>query len=141
MSLTLQQAEAVVAAARRHAAVLGLDVAIAVLDRRGDDVLVVRMDGARYTGFEVARGKALVSATFGRPSADMTAMGEAPVGRRVNALNHERMVYSQGAVPLELERGRVVGAIGVSGAQPSEDEEIAAAGAAALGEGESEAAR
>ena len=138
MSLTLQQAEAVVAAARAHAAALELEVAIAVLDRRGDDVLVVRMDGARYTAFEVARGKALVSATFGRSSADMTDMGHAPVGRRVNALNHERMVYSQGAVALALD-GRVVGAIGVSGALPAQDEEIATAGAAALGDEGSEA--
>jgi glc operon protein GlcG len=136
MSLTLAQAEVVVAAARRHAQGLGVDVAIAVLDRRGDDVLVVRMDGARYTGFEVARGKALVSATFGQPSATMAAMGDAPVGRRVNALNHGRMVYSQGAVPLTDADDRHVGGVGVSGALPAEDEEIATAGAAALqGEG------
>ena len=136
MSLTLAEAETVIAAARSHAAGLGLGVAIAVLDRRGDDVLVVRMDGARYTAFEVARGKALVSATFGRPSAAMTAMGDAPVGRRVNALNHERMVYSQGAMPLVRADGSAVGGIGVSGALPAQDEEIAAAGAAALSGGE-----
>jgi glc operon protein GlcG len=138
MSLTLAEAEAVVAAARRHAEGMGLAVAIAVLDRRGDDVLVVRMDGARYTAFEIARGKALVSATFGRSSADMAAMGDAPVGRRVNALNHERMVYSQGAVPLEDGDGRPIGAIGVSGALPTQDEEIASAGATALGAAEGE---
>jgi glc operon protein GlcG len=138
MSLTIAEAEAVVAAARRHAEGMGLAVAIAVLDRRGDDVLVVRMDGARYTAFEIARGKALVSATFGRSSADMAAMGDAPVGRRVNALNHERMVYSQGAVPLEDADGRPIGAIGVSGALPTQDEEIAHAGAAALGAAEGE---
>lgn len=130
-SLTLAQAEAVAAAARAHAEGLGLAVAIAVLDLRGDDVVVVRMDGARYTGFEVARGKALVSATFRQPSAAMRDMGEAPVGRRVNALNNERMIYSQGAVTI-VRGGEVVGAVGVSGALPAQDEEIAAAGAAAL---------
>lgn len=138
MSLTLAEAEAVVAAARRHAEGMALAVAIAVLDRRGDDVLVVRMDGARYTAFEIARGKALVSATFGRSSADMAAMGDAPVGRRVNALNHERMVYSQGAVALERGDGTPIGAIGVSGALPTQDEEIASAGASALDAGEGE---
>jgi len=94
MSLALAEAERVLAAARAHAASLGLDVAIAVLDARADDVLVVRMDGARYTAFEIARGKALVAATFGRSSADMADMAESPVGRRANALNHGRMESS-----------------------------------------------
>lgn len=135
MALELPQAEIVMAAARSHAASLGLAVAIAILDARADDVLVARMDGARYTAFEIARGKALVSATFGRPSADMADFAETPVGRRTDALNHGRMIYGRGAVPLVGEDGARVGAIGVSGALPEQDEEIAAAGAAALSDG------
>lgn len=138
MSLALAEAERVLAAARAHAASLGLDVAIAVLDARADDVLVVRMDGARYTAFEIARGKALVAATFGRSSADMADMADSPVGRRANALNHGRMVFGRGAVPLMRADGRRAGAVGVSGALPEQDEEIAAAGAAALSREEGE---
>ena len=132
MSLELTEAERVLAAARAHADSLGLAVAIAVLDTRADDVLVARMDGARYTAFEIARGKALVAATFGRSSADMADMADAPVGRRTNALNHGRMVFGRGAVALTRADGRRAGAVGVSGALPEQDEEIAAAGAAAL---------
>jgi glc operon protein GlcG len=132
MSLELAEAEAVLAAARAHAGSLGLAVAIAVLDARADDVAVVRMDGARYTAFEIARGKALVAATFGRPSADMADFADSPVGRRTDALNHGRMVYGRGAVVLVCADGRRAGAVGVSGALPEQDEEIAAAGAAAL---------
>ena len=106
MSLELAEAQTVLAAARDHAASLGLDVAIAILDARADDVLVARMDGARYTAFEIARGK---------------------------ALNHGRMIYGRGAVPLVRADGTRAGAIGVSGALPEQDEEIASAGAAALG--------
>jgi glc operon protein GlcG len=135
MSLTLAQAEIVIAAARRKAQEMGLAVAIAVLDLRGDDVLVARMDGARYTAFEISRGKALVSASFRQPSADMAGMADAPVPRRVNALNHERMIFGQGAVPLTVGDGPPLGAVGVSGALPAQDEEIAAAGAAALAGG------
>ena len=139
MSLELAEAQTVLAAARDHAASLGLDVTIAILDARADDVLVARMDGARYTAFEIARGKALVSATFGRPSADMADFADSPVGRRTDALNHGRMIYGRGAVPLVRADGTRAGAIGVSGALPEQDEEIASAGAAALGprEGES----
>src|SRR3954465_10112996 len=100
MSLELTEAEAVLAAARAHADSLGLAVAIAVLHARGDDVAVARMDGARYTAFEIARGKALVAATFGRPSADMADFADTPVGRRTDALNHGRMGYGPGAGPL-----------------------------------------
>jgi uncharacterized protein GlcG (DUF336 family) len=136
MSLEFAQAEIVMAAARAHAESLKLKVAIAILDARADDVLVARMDGARYTAFEIARGKALVSATFGRPSADMADFASTPVGRRTDALNHGRMIYSRGAVPLVHADGTHAGAIGVSGALPEQDEEIAAAGAAALSQGE-----
>lgn len=138
MSLELSEAETVLAAARAHAASLGLSVAIAVLDARADDVLVARMDGARYTAFEIARGKALVTATFGRPSADMADFADTPVGRRTDALNHGRMVFGRGAVPLLRADGIRAGAVGVSGALPEQDEEIASAGAAALAAGAGE---
>jgi glc operon protein GlcG len=138
MSPELTEAEVVLAAARAHAEALGLAVSIAILDARADDVLVARMDGARYTAFEIARGKALVAATFGRPSADMADFADTPVGRRTDALNHGRMVYGRGAVVLLRADGTRVGAIGVSGALPEQDEEIASAGAAALRARESE---
>jgi uncharacterized protein GlcG (DUF336 family) len=138
VALELAEAQAVLAAAQARAAELGLAVSVAILDARADDVLVARMDGARYTAFEIARGKALVSATFGRPSADMADFADTPVGRRTNALNHGRMVYGRGAVPLLRADGTRVGAIGVSGALPEQDEDIAGAGAAALAAGEGE---
>ena len=130
MSLELAEAQTILAAARDHAASLGLDVAIAIFDARADD--------ARYTAFEIARGKALVAATFARPSADMADFADSPVGRRTDALNHGRMVYGRGAVPLVRADGTRAGAIGVSGALPEQDEEIAFAGAAALGQREGE---
>jgi uncharacterized protein GlcG (DUF336 family) len=138
VSLELAEAQAVLAAAQARAAELGLTVSIAILDARADDVLVARMDGARYTAFEIARGKALVSATFGRPSADMADFADTPVGRRTDALNHGRMVYGRGAVPLLRADGTRVGAIGVSGALPEQDEDNASAGAPAQAAGEGE---
>src|SRR3954465_12263323 len=107
MSLELTEAEAVLAAARAHADSLGLPGATAGLAARAGDGAgrptggaLVRRDGARYTAFEIARGKALVAATFGRPSADMADFADTPVGRRTDALNHGRMGYGPGAGPL-----------------------------------------
>jgi uncharacterized protein GlcG (DUF336 family) len=68
--------------------------------------------------------------------ADMADFGDSPVGRRANELNHGRMIYSRGAVPLIRADGTHAGAVGVSGALPEQDEEIAAAGAAVLRERE-----
>ena len=55
----------------------------------------------------------------------------ASVHERVNRLNGGRIVFAPGAVPLSR-RGRVVGAIGVGGAGPDIDEEIATAAAQAF---------
>src|SRR3954467_5827952 len=118
MSLELTEAEAVLAAARAHADSLGLAVAIAVLDARADDVAVVRMDGDRHTALALARGKALVAATFGRPSADMADFADTPVGRRTDALNHGRMVYGRGAVVLVRAGGRRAAGGGGGGRRP-----------------------
>jgi len=65
------------------------------------------------------------------PSADLTARASSPVMQSFMASVPGEMVPAQGAVPV-LRDGRVLGAIGVSGAKAEEDEEIAKAGVAAL---------
>lgn len=108
---------------------LGVAMSIAVVDARTDLVAQVRMDGAARFTVEVARGKATVSAIFGQPSAAVT--GEDPVSPKLNRLYHDGLVFAQGAVPLVVD-GAVVGAVGVSGALPEMDEQVALAAAEAL---------
>src|SRR4029453_12050212 len=77
---------------------------------------------------DVGIGKARTAAIFRRPSKvfeDQIRDG------RVAALALPGATPLQGGIPLEAD-GRGVGAIGVSGNTPQEDEEIAIAGAAAL---------
>jgi uncharacterized protein GlcG (DUF336 family) len=79
----------------------------------------------------ISKGKAYASANFGVPSADLAARATSPVMQAFMLSVQGEMVPAQGAVPV-LRDGRVLGAIGVSGAKSEEDEEIAKAGVAAL---------
>jgi glc operon protein GlcG len=76
---------------------------------------------------ELAPAKARTAALFRKPS---KALEDAVHGGRV-ALVTAGFVEMAGGMPLTV-NGEVVGAIGVSSAQPDWDVEIAAAGAAAL---------
>jgi uncharacterized protein GlcG (DUF336 family) len=129
--MNLDEAERMLGAAKAKASEMGVAVSIAVVDNRGDVVALARLDGARYFTADIARGKAIVSATVGQTSAALAEMGSSPIFQRINGMNQNRMIFHQGAVPVTQD-GKLIGAIGVSGASSTQDEEIASAGAAAL---------
>jgi glc operon protein GlcG len=126
--LTLEAARSVVAAAEAEAVRRGATVVIAVVDEGGHVVLLERLNDTQVASVEVGIGKARTAAIFRRPSKvfeDQIREG------RVAALALTGATPLQGGVPLVAD-GQVVGAIGVSGNTPQEDEDIAKAGAAAL---------
>ena len=101
---------------------------IVVVDDGGHVLLLERLDDTQVASVEVGIGKARTAAIFRRPSKvfeDQVREG------RVAALGLPGATPLQGGVPLIL-NGKVIGAIGVSGNTPQEDEDIAKAGAAAL---------
>ena len=109
-------------AARRKATVV-----IAVVDDGGHLILLSRLDDTQVASVEVGIGKARTAAIFRRPSRvfeDQVRNG------RVPALALPGATPLQGGIPI-VHEGMVVGAIGVSGNTPVEDEEIAKVGAAA----------
>jgi glc operon protein GlcG len=102
-------------------------VVIAVVDDGGHLILLQRLDDTQVASVEVAIGKARTAAIFRRPSKvfeDQVRNG------RVAALGLTGATPLQGGIPVEV-NGKVIGAIGVSGETPQEDEDIAKAGAAA----------
>ena len=103
-------------------------VAIAIVDDGGYLLHFDRMDGVAPVSAEVAVGKARTSAMTRRPS----KFFEDRVKERPAFANFPAGILIQGAVPV-LVRNECVGAIGVSGVASHEDEQIAKAGAAALG--------
>ena len=130
--LTLDEAVAMLTAGRAKAEELGVRVSIAVLDPRGDVVALHRMDGALWRSVPISQGKAAASAAWDTPSGDLRDRWDQPVVRALAMMENGRLIPWQGALPIRRADGTMVGAVGVSGARPNEDEEVAAAGLAAL---------
>jgi glc operon protein GlcG len=126
--LTLEAAKRVGAVAEAEAVKRGATVVIVVVDDGGHVLFLERLNDTQVASVEVGIGKARTAAIFRRPSKvfeDQIRDG------RVAALALPGATPLQGGIPLELD-GHVVGAIGVSGNTPQEDEDIAKAGAAAF---------
>jgi glc operon protein GlcG len=125
--LTLDAAKRIAAAAEAEAKKRGATVVIVIVDDGGHVILLERLDDTQVASVEVGIGKARTAAIFRRPSRifeDQIKNG------RVASLVLPGATPLQGGVPI-IVNGKVIGAIGVSGNTPQEDEEIALAGAAA----------
>ena len=125
--LTLKAAKAIAGAAEAEANKRGSTVVIAVVDDGGHLLLLERLDNTQVTSVEVAIGKARTAAIFRRPSKDFE--DQIKNGRAATLLLPGATPL-QGGLPILVD-GKVVGAIGVSGNSPQEDEDIAKVGAAA----------
>jgi glc operon protein GlcG len=131
MSLTLEEANRIVAGALAKARELNIRVAAAVCDAGGRLIALQRMDGAIWASAYGCQGKAVASAAFGRPSGDMAARADQPTPRGIAAASGGEMIMGQGAVPI-LRDGIVIGACGVGGGTSQEDEDCARAGVGKL---------
>ena len=127
-ALTLSGADAVVRAAEAEATRRGARVVIAVVDDGGKPIVLRRLDHAQVASTDVAVDKARTAAIFRRPSRDIEMQVR---DGRFGALQLHGAVALQGGIPLAV-AGDCVGAIGVSGETPAEDEAIAVAGARAF---------
>jgi glc operon protein GlcG len=127
-SLTLADVKKMLAACEAEAAKNNWAVAISIVDDGGFLLGFVRMDGAAVISAEVSLGKARTSAMTRRPS----KFFEDRVKDRPAFITFPAGLLIQGAVPV-MHENECVGAIGVSGVQSHEDEQIALAGAKSLG--------
>ena len=126
--LTLRAAKAIAEAAEAEAERRGSTVVIAVVDDGGHLLVLHRLDDTQVASVEVGIAKARTAAIFRRPS---RVFEEQVRNGRVAALGLPGAAPLQGGLPI-IHRGRVIGAIGVSGNTPQEDEDIAKAGASVL---------
>ena len=135
MSLTLDQARGIVAAARTHGQDAGFKpLTVVVLDAGGHVVAVEREDGSSTKRFEVAYGKAHGAVSLGMGSRALMTRAEqqpyfiAAVTNSVGAL-----VPVPGGVLVRDASGDLLGAVGVSGDTSDNDEAAAVAGIEAAG--------
>jgi len=126
--LTLEDCKKISAAAEAEARNNNWSVCIAILDDGGHLLHLVRMDGATPANARIALGKGRTAAETRRS----TAMWEERIkGGRLSMLKMPGVTPVQGGLPIVVE-GTCIGAVGVSGVQSHEDEQIAKAGIAAL---------
>jgi uncharacterized protein GlcG (DUF336 family) len=127
--ISLDRAQAVIQAAVAEAKKRNWKMNIAVADSGGNLVAFQRVDGAMLASIQIAKHKARAAATFRRP----TKIFED--GIQLMHLNYlltfDGVIASRGGIPL-IEKGSIVGAIGVSGGTDSQDETASGAGAAVI---------
>ena len=123
--LTLDVAKKIAAAAEAEAKKRGATVVIAVVDDGGYLLVLERLDDTQVASVDVGIAKARTAAIFRRPS---KVFEDQIKNGRVAALALVGATPLQGGIPIVIE-GKVIGAIGVSGNSPQEDEDIAKVGA------------
>ena len=127
--ISLERAEAAINAAVAEAKKRNWKMNVAVVDSGGNLVAFQRMDGAQLASIQIAEHKARAAATFCRE----TKVFENSI--QLNNLNYlltfDGIIASRGGIPL-VEHGKMIGAIGCSGAASSQDEVVCRVGAAVI---------
>jgi uncharacterized protein GlcG (DUF336 family) len=125
-ALTYELAQQAMDAAEAEARANGWNVSIVITDAEGVPVYLRRLDGASPRSYEIAM----------RKSATVVATGLATsvFGQRVEAGTMQAIpdgITFAGGVPI-MRGGELIGAIGTSGVQAVQDEQVSQAGADAI---------
>ena len=130
LPISLENAKKAAAPALAEAAKNNWTVAVAIVDPAGTLVYYEKMDNTQLGSANVAVDKARSAARFKRPTkAFQDALAAGGEGLRVLGL--EGAVPVEGGFPLMMD-GKIVGAIGVSGATSAQDAQCSKAGADSL---------
>ena len=128
--IRLEQAEKVMAATLLEASKNNWAMAIAIVDAGGHLVLLKKMDNTQIGSIDVAMGKATTANNFKRPTKVLEdAVAGGGIGLRLLSLSN--VTALEGGEPI-IVNGKIIGAIGVSGALSMQDDQVAKAGLSAL---------
>lgn len=126
-SVSLENARKIATPALAEAEKNHWNVAVAVVDTGGNLVYYEKMDNTQLGSANIAIEKARCAALFKRPTKafqDVLAAG----GDGLRVLSLKGVIAVEGGIPLLVD-GKIVGAIGVSGATSAQDAQCAKAGA------------
>jgi glc operon protein GlcG len=126
--ISLQAARTMVAACEAEARRNNWNVSIAVVNAAGELLIFSRMDEAPSSSVEISQGKARTAASFRRPT---RLLDSAMTAGRLAYLAFPGAIPVEGGVPV-IVGGKVIGAVGVSGATSQQDGQVAQAGVRAL---------
>ncbi len=127
-NVTLDQAQTILAAARKKAEDMGIRQNVAVVDAGANLKAFLRMDGAWLGSVDIAITKAKTARFFDMPTGDLGEMSQP--GKSLYGIEHSNggLISFPGGIPLKNADGDVVGAIGVSGSTVDDDHAVAQAG-------------
>jgi glc operon protein GlcG len=126
--ITTELSKKVAAAALAEAKKNGWNVAVSVVEPGGILAYFEKSENTQYGSVEASLEKARTSAAFRRPS---KAFEDVVLGGKVNYTKLPGAVPLEGGLPLVVD-GKIVGAIGISGATSAQDGICAKAGADTL---------
>ncbi|MBQ0847781.1 heme-binding protein [Streptomyces sp. NPDC057621] len=131
--LTIQDAEALVTAARRAAEAADVKVSVTVLDAGGHLLAFRRDDRAVLISGETSTRKAYTALQLGTPTADLVeAVQPGGLFHTLPTALDRPLLFIAGGVPVHRD-GRLIGAIGVGGGAPEQDHGFATAAVQTLG--------
>ena len=126
-SIALEDANRIIEKGIAQAGRIGSPSTIAVVDVGGTVIAQARMDGASLASVALAYNKAYTSLSCRLATSDITRIAQ-PGGDFygiANGLNGRAIIFP-GGVPIEVD-GQVVGAVGASGGNGAQDDEVARA--------------
>ncbi len=127
-ALTADAVKTMLATAESTARTNRWNVSIAITDAAGDLLGFIKLDNASTGTVDIALGKARTAARFGRPT---KVYADRVLSDTLTFLSVPGVVALQGGLPV-IVNGRVIGAVGVSGATSAQDEQVAAAAIASV---------
>ena len=128
--ISFDQAKKVMAGAEADAMKNKWNMVIVILDTGGHVVMLHRLDGTQLGSIEAAKDKAYSAVLYRRPTKvfqDLVGQG----GPNLRLLRLAGASPLEGGIPLVVD-GKIIGAVGVSGAASEQDAQVAKAGADAL---------
>ena len=122
-SITLAQAKKIAEKAEQRAKAIGVPMVIAVVDVAGDMVLHQRMEDALHVSIDVSLNKAYTAVAFKIPTDQLAA--ETQPGASLYGIQHSdpRVIVFGGGFPI-MEKGKLIGALGISGGTVVEDMDV-----------------
>lgn len=134
IEMTLEMARMAAEAAHAASNQFKKPMSVAVVDEAGRLVFYSRADGAGFFTFDTSRAKAMAAASFRRSTTDITENKDQNplLWYSLPSVMPAQALPSPGGVPIWKD-GHVIGAIGIGGGAPDEDDICAVAGANTVG--------
>lgn len=125
-NLNIDIANKIILSAREKACEIGVPMAISVVDRSGNLIAFNKMEDTLVASIAISQDKAYTAATL-RCTTEALSQTAKSGGELYGMATRNRMVIFGGGIPV-YSKGKLIGAIGVSGGSVSEDILVAEAG-------------